>query len=226
MIGAGDSSYVEKCSFCDDFSWEVWIRWGTFSAWTAARFQLKTCQGFIQKLPLSYLKIKGQGRTVTIPAIIIVPKCEMEYLLLYQQIRMSQSSVILALQIQFPEPSGHPGRRKPAQSGSHQVAATPYDERWGTPNVENVGCCLQIVEMHMKGMISMNPDSCIFPYMESAKFLSLGHLVFYWTVIFWCPICPLLQNFCITWLLLLPPQSSFLRVTWDAVSWTWSPKKP
>ena len=79
VIGAGDPSYVEKCSFCDDCTWEVWIRWSTFSAWTAARFQLKTRQGFIQKFPLSYLKIKGQGRTVTILAIIVVPKCELEY---------------------------------------------------------------------------------------------------------------------------------------------------
>ena len=27
----------------------------------------------------------------------------------------------------------------------------------------------QIAEMHMKGMISMSPDSCIFPYIEKGK---------------------------------------------------------
>ena len=36
--------------------------------------------------------------------------------------------------------------------------------------------------------------------------------------------CPLLQNFYITWLLSFPPWSSSLRVTWDFVSWAWSPK--
>ena len=36
--------------------------------------------------------------------------------------------------------------------------------------------------------------------------------------------CSLLQNFCIIWFLPLPPQSCCLRVTWDAVSWAWSPK--
>ena len=178
VIGAGDPSYVEKCSFCDGFTWEVWIRWNTLFAWIAARFQLKTRQGFIQKFPVSYLKIKGQGRTVTILAIIVVLKCEMGYFLPYRQTRMSQSSVILALQTWFPEPSGQSGRRIPAQSDSHQVAATLYDGHWGTPNVENVGCCPQIAEMHMEGMISVNPDSCVFPFMESAKFLSLRHLVF------------------------------------------------
>ena len=35
---------------------------------------------------------------------------------------------------------------------------------------------------------------------------------------------PLLQNFYITWLLPLPPQSNSLGVTWDAVFWSWSPK--
>ena len=34
----------------------------------------------------------------------------------------------------------------------------------------------------------------------------------------------LLQNFYITWLLPAPPQSSSLRVTWDAASLVWSPQ--
>ena len=178
VIGAGDPIYVEKCSFCDDFAWEVWIRWSTFSAWTAARFQLKTRQGFIRKFPLSYLKIKGPEEQWQSLLLSLCWSVKWSIFLPYQQTRMSQSSLILALQKWFPEPSGQSGRRIPAQSGSRQVAATPCDEHWGTPNVENVGCCPQIVEMHMKGMISVNPDSCIFPYVESAKFLSLRHLVF------------------------------------------------
>ena len=35
---------------------------------------------------------------------------------------------------------------------------------------------------------------------------------------------PLVANFYITWLLPQLPWSSFLRVTWDAVFWAWSPK--
>ena len=44
---------------------------------------------------------------------------------------------------------------------------------------------------------------------------------------FWCSDClPFVANFNITWFLphpALPPQSSSLRVTWDAVSQAWSP---
>ena len=42
--------------------------------------------------------------------------------------------------------------------------AAPYSEQ-GTKNVKNLmGCWHQIAEMHMKGMIIVSPDSCIFPY--------------------------------------------------------------
>jgi len=46
---------------------------------------------------------------------------------------------------------------------NHQAA--PYSEQ-GTKNVKNliVGCWRQIAEMHMKGMMIISPDSCIFPY--------------------------------------------------------------
>ena len=36
--------------------------------------------------------------------------------------------------------------------------------------------------------------------------------------------CPLLQNFYIIWFFPFAPWSSFLRATWDVVSWTWNPK--
>ena len=36
--------------------------------------------------------------------------------------------------------------------------------------------------------------------------------------------CLLLKNFYVTWLLPSPPPGVSFRVTWDVVSWTWSPK--
>ena len=45
------------------------------------------------------------------------------------------------------------------------------------------------------------------------------------TIIFWCSdYLPFVQNFYIFWLLHSSPQSSSLRVTWDAVCQAWSPK--
>ena len=51
-------------------------------------------------------------------------------------------------------------------SDSHQAAATPYQEPWETQDVKNSRVRAPIAEMHMKGMISLRPDSCIFPYKE------------------------------------------------------------
>ena len=47
------------------------------------------------------------------------------------------------------------------------AAATPYSEQ-GTKVVKNqeAGCWPQVAEMHMKGMISVSPNACIFPYIE------------------------------------------------------------
>ena len=43
-------------------------------------------------------------------------------------------------------------------------------------DVKYIGCPPQIAEVHIKGIIPVSPDSCIFPYIESAKFLNLGCL--------------------------------------------------
>ena len=88
----------------------------------------------------------------------------------------------------------------------------------------------QISEMHMKGMISMSPDSCASSHTKkSTKFLNMMYLVFFnsqkyfWHSDYLPFSCKFLHN-------LAPhpcphhPQSSSLRVTWDAISWAWSPK--
>ena len=36
----------------------------------------------------------------------------------------------------------------------------------GDWEVRNTGCWPRRAEMHLKGMISMSPESCIFPYVE------------------------------------------------------------
>lgn len=52
-------------------------------------------------------------------------------------------------------------------SGNYEAAATPYSE-WETKNVKTQieGCWPLIAEMHMKAMISLNPDPYIFSYTE------------------------------------------------------------
>ena len=59
------------------------------------------------------------------------------------------------------------------------TAATPYGEHQGSSRCEIKGYWPPgRAEIHKKGMISVTPGSCIFPYTESAKFLNLGYLVF------------------------------------------------
>ena len=52
------------------------------------------------------------------------------------------------------------------------------------------------VEVHIKGMISVSPDSCIFPYIENTKFLHLSYLVSLISsnLLMFPPTCPLLQD--------------------------------
>ena len=51
--------------------------------------------------------------------------------------------------------------------GIQQGAATPYSEQ-GTKDVNKqiTACWPQAAEIQMKGMISVSPDTCIFPYIE------------------------------------------------------------
>ena len=46
------------------------------------------------------------------------------------------------------------------------VAATMDVEPSGNTGCKNIGYGPQICEVHIKEMISVSPDSCIFPYME------------------------------------------------------------
>ena len=54
------------------------------------------------------------------------------------------------------------------------AAGAPYNKQ-GTKDVKNqeAGCWPQLAEMHMKGMISVRPDSCIFLYIAAAATKSL-----------------------------------------------------
>ena len=76
-----------------------------------------------------------------------------------RQTRMSQSSEIPVLQVTQEE-------KEHLWSVSHQAAATPYQEPWKTQDVKNHRVLAPVAEMHMKGMISLSPDSCIFLYKE------------------------------------------------------------
>ena len=92
---------------------------------------------------------------------------------------MSQSSVIAGLLCDPVSPKGTQ-EEEYVRSSSHQTIATPYGEPQGSLGSEKKTQYVpQIAEVHMKGMISVSPDSCIFPYTESTKFLNLGYLVFF-----------------------------------------------
>ena len=51
-------------------------------------------------------------------------------------------------------------------SRNHQTIATPYSEPWEAQDMKNTGYRPQIAEVYIKGMISVSPDSSIFPYIE------------------------------------------------------------
>ena len=57
------------------------------------------------------------------------------------------------------------------------AAITLQLQPWGTQDVKR-GYWPQIAEVHWKGMISVNPDSCIFPFIKSTKFLNVGYTVY------------------------------------------------
>ena len=77
---------------------------------------------------------------------------------------MSQSSVILGLQCKFLSAKGIQGGEKYLSSNSHQIAVIPFGEPKELRVTQVPG--LRRAEVHMKGMISVNSDSCIFPYIE------------------------------------------------------------
>ena len=79
-----------------------------------------------------------------------------------------------------------------------KIAITPYGEPWGNSGCENIGYWPQTGEVHIRGMISVSPDSCIFSHTyKSANFINLGYPIFFnWQQSFDVQTtCPLLQSF-------------------------------
>ena len=65
---------------------------------------------------------------------------------------------------------------------------------------ENTDKWPQRAEMHMKGMIPVSPDSCLFPYIEKGKVPNTWFSLLHKNT-FWCSDClPFVSNFCVTWL--------------------------
>ena len=58
------------------------------------------------------------------------------------------------------------GNKDYLTSSSHQAAATPEAELRGNSGCEITGYWPQIAEVHIRGMISVNPDSCILSCIE------------------------------------------------------------
>ena len=73
--------------------------------------------------------------------------------------RISQSSADFVLQMWISEPQEHPGKTIP---GIQQPSDCSCSLKWVLR--KNVWYWPQIAEMHMKGRISVNLNSCIFPY--------------------------------------------------------------
>ena len=86
----------------------------------------------------------------------------------------------------------------------------------GNLGCENTKYWPQLAEVHIKRMISINPDLCFFPQ-KSAKFLKISGFLLL-AVIF----CSHYLFFVTKLLYMLtnpsPPWRGFLRVTWDAAS--------
>ena len=90
----------------------------------------------------------------------------MEYFLPHQQTRMSLSSAIAALQCELVSLKGTQEGEEYLQPNSHQTAATMYSEHQAELRMSKIQDIGPIAEMDMKGIISVSPDSCIFPYTE------------------------------------------------------------
>ena len=63
-------------------------------------------------------------------------------------------------------PEGSQEGNEYPSSRSPQSAATLHGELWGHSGCENTEHWTQIAEVHIKGMISVSPNSGIFPYIE------------------------------------------------------------
>ena len=79
---------------------------------------------------------------------------------------MSLSSAIAALQCGLVSLKGIQEGEECLKPNSLQTAAIMYSEHHGELRMSKIQDIGPIAEMHMKGTISVSPDSCIFPYTE------------------------------------------------------------
>ena len=118
-------------------------------------------------------------------------------------------------------------QRAPKKNNTCYPAAIIHSPQWvsrGMGDVKNTGYWPQIAEMHIKSIILVNPDSCIFLYIKKCQipwdiwFSLINNNLLMFRLSAFC--CKLLCN-------LIPsdPTSSkqFSQVAWD-VSPAWSPK--
>ena len=99
---------------------------------------------------------------------------ELDYFLPYWWTRMSQSPAIAATTDgELVRPGGNSGRKEYLPSSSHQTTATPHGEPWASSGCENriLPTSPSIAEGN-KGMTSVSPGSCIFPYRKVLNCLS------------------------------------------------------
>lgn len=78
----------------------------------------------------------------------------------------------------------HFSKQRMSQPSSH--CSGPHSEPWGDLGQERTGCWPEIAKKHIKGVVSVNPESCIFSYVEKHWIFKLEISGFLeWTVIFW-----------------------------------------
>ena len=89
------------------------------------------------------------------------------------QQRMSQAEGIAATTRPQPPPASElvsPEELRKEKNnlpfGNQQTAVIPHGEPRGNSGCENTGSWPYISKLHIKGMISVNPDCCIFSYLE------------------------------------------------------------
>ena len=128
------------------------------------------------------------------------------------------------------EPWEDSGRKGYLPSNGHHTAATPYSEPWGSLGYGGKNGILAPESWGMYQRNDFTEPRLLHLPMHRKGLTSLTWNIWFSLIIFNAQInaqitCPLLQNFFITWLLPSSPWGSSLRVTWDAVSRAWSPKK-
>ena len=79
---------------------------------------------------------------------------------------MTQSTVITALQNELVNPKGTQEVKNTCNLAACRLQSLPTVSPKEAQEVKNTGNWPQTAEMHPKGMISLRPDSCIFPNTE------------------------------------------------------------